>query len=205
MNALAKIPTFNKQIVWLELINEPAKEQADWLGQFGVECAQKALAQGYKIAMFAWSTGTPFVGAAGDPYNSWETPGMLAYLKLCAENPDRIAVSLHEYSLDNDHLMTGFPYLLGRFQFLLDTCDNHTIAHPTIIMSEWGWGADDLPSPDQGLSQLGQIAALYAKYPTILGAMLWYLGPGFGGIAGKADQYVLPMANYTLTHTFPEA
>mmetsp|Transcript_172 Transcript_172/g.551 ORF Transcript_172/g.551 Transcript_172/m.551 type:complete len:319 (+) Transcript_172:3-959(+) len=196
-------PNFNKQLVWLELINEPDQTKGDWLGQFGVAAAKLAMDQGYKIAMFAFSTGTPYVGASTDPYNSWETPGMQEYLKLCAQYPDLLAVSLHEYSLDNQQIMTGYPYLIGRFQFLFETCDNHSIARPTLFITEWGWGASLVPDTSVGVPQMMEVAAIYAQHETLQSANMWYLGPGFGGIAEYAVKYIQPVKEYTLNHTFP--
>lgn len=50
---------FNKEYVWLELINEVDRNRCDWLGHFATHCASFALRDGYKITMFGWSSGEP--------------------------------------------------------------------------------------------------------------------------------------------------
>ena len=48
--------------------------------------------------------------------------------------------------------MTGaiYPYLIGRFSFF-DACDRNGIMRPTVLITEWGWTYDTVPSPAQAL------------------------------------------------------
>ncbi len=39
-------------------------------------------------------------------------------------------------------------------------------------------------------------AELYAQYPQVEGVAIWYLGPGYGNIANKAQQLIAPMADW---------
>jgi hypothetical protein len=45
-------------------------------------------------------------------------------------------------------------------------------------------------------------AELYAAHPEVLGAAIWYLGPGFGGIANQAQQLIAPLTEYALQTYF---
>ena len=197
-------PEFDKS-VWLEVINEPDKTRADWLGWFGVKIAELAQAAGYKVALFGFSGGEP------EPAD-WETPGMLAYLAICAERPQTVAVALHEYSftiediwaLDADAAGPEPGWLVGRFQHLHAVCDKYNIPRPTILVTEWGWEYENVPGVETAVSHIADIAALYAQHPNIFGAGLWYLGGYFGGICDRAQPLILPVTNYTLTARFPD-
>jgi hypothetical protein len=41
-------------------------------------------------------------------------------------------------------------------------------------------------------------AALYAPYPQVKGAAIWYLGIGFGGIADQVQPLIKYVTNYSL-------
>ena len=60
-----------------------------------------------------WATGEP------EP-DHWQTPGWLAYLRLCAARPDRLAVTVHEYSLSADEIMETSLWLVDRVRFLFE-------------------------------------------------------------------------------------
>lgn len=182
--------------VWLLPINEVDKNRADWLGKFGTELAKVANGEGYKVAMFGWSTGEP------EP-EDWETPGMLKYLRYCAAHPDQAAVCLHEYSLDVHNIERGGGHLIGRFQQMFAVCDRHSIRRPNVLIGEWGWGATEAPSVDNAMKDIKRIAALYARYPEVLGAGIWYLGAGFSGIARQVQPLIAPVTEMTVSRTFP--
>lgn len=181
-------PEFDKKRTWIEPINEVDKDLCDWLGHFGVHIANLAHAEGYKVSLFAWSSGEP-------EREGWEQPGMLDYLRLCAKRPNQAAVALHEYSYVVDNIKDGYPYKIGRFQMLFDVCDNHGIARPTVHITEWGWTLNNVPEPQKALKDMNEIGELYAKFPEIKGAAIWYLGPSFGGIANRAQKLIKPAQN----------
>lgn len=189
-------PEYNKDLVWLILVNEPNKEHADWLGRFGVAYANILLPLGYKFAMFGWSTGEPEVG-------NWEEPGVIKYLELCAQHPDRVAIALHEYSLDVNDIQYGYPYLVGRFMFLHDLCDDLHISRPTILISEWGWTYNDAPSPEQAMLDIAWAADLYSPYPNIKMVNTWYLGGGYGNIHNEVQPLIAPTTQFALTYQPP--
>lgn len=196
---LAKLPReFNKEHVWLELINEVDRNRCDWLGQFAAYCAALAVRDGYKITMFGWSSGEP-------DKEGWATRGMLEYLRLCAQHPDRFAVSIHEYSYTKEDIKDGFPYKLGRFQELFAVCDEFGIARPTVHITEWGWEYQSVPPPDRAMDDIRWANKLYGPYPQIQGAAIWYLGRGgeFGSIHNETQQLIAPLTELTLNETFP--
>lgn len=189
-------PEFDKESVWLEVINEPDQDRDDWVGEFGYEISLLAIADGYKVALFGWSTGTP-------TYDSWFEPGMVKFLKLAAQHPDRIAVALHEYSLDVNDIMNGYPYLIGRFIFLHEACDEQRIARPTVFITEFGWTYNDVPDEQQAMIDLLWAANEYAPHANILSATTWYLGGGFGGIADQVQPLIEPVTNLALNYVPP--
>lgn len=195
MTKAALPPEFDKQRVWLEGVNEVDRNLADWLGWFAVRIANLAHADGYKVSLFGWAGGEP------EP-TSWETPGMLAYLRLCAERPAQAAVSIHEYSFITSDIFHQFPFKVGRFQYLFAVCDKHGIERPTTHITEWGWTLDDVPGPEQALNDMEFVGLLYAPYPNIQGAAIWYLGDKFGEIANKAQKLIKPVTDWMLKERF---
>jgi murein DD-endopeptidase MepM/ murein hydrolase activator NlpD len=190
-------PEFDKEKVWIVIWNEIDHEQSDWLGEAAYEYSQLTREQGYKAAFFGFASGEP-------EYDDWETPGMRKFLEECAKYPHLLAVSLHEYSYSVEDIKNGLGYLIGRVgTHLYDACDGMQIARPTVLISEWGWEAEDVPEADQAVLDVDEIADLYSAFPQILGAHIWYLGPGFGGIANQVQPLIEPVTDLTLTYEPP--
>ncbi len=195
-NHLAKFPKeLDPQYVWLETINEVNKDQSEWLGRFALETANLALRDGYRWAAFGWSSGEPEAW-------HWKSPSMLAFLRLAAQYPDRLAVALHEYSYTADTIGMGYPYLVGRFQALFQVCDENGIDRPTVLITEWGWEAENVPDPTEALRDISWAAWLYSAYPQVRGAAIWYLGPEFDNIANQAQKLISPVTDYSLNNYF---
>lgn len=195
---VAKLPAeYDKTNVWLEPVNEVDRARADWLGRFAVHIADLAQNDGYKVTLFGWSSGEP------EP-EDWETPGMLAYLRLCGRRPEQAAVALHEYSFDKNNLQDGFPFKVGRFRFLFAVCDRHQIPRPTVHITEWGWEYQSVPEPAKALEEIGWAATIYGPHPQIKGAAVWHLGKGgqFGDIANQAQRLIEPLARMTVDTEF---
>ena len=192
---LQALPPDFDQRTWLEVMNEPDKERADWLGDFAHHIAELALRDGYRFAAFGWSSGEP------EP-EDWQTPGMLAFLTLASQHPERLAVAVHEYSYSVEDIANGYPDLVGRFQTLFRICDQSGIARPTVLVTEWGWEAEQVPPVDQAMEDIAWASELYAAYPEVRGVALWYLGGGYGNIADRAQQLILPMRYYTWSEYF---
>ncbi|GAB4144403.1 MAG: hypothetical protein Fur0021_00960 [Candidatus Promineifilaceae bacterium] len=188
-------PELDPSLIWLETINEVDKNRSVWLAEFALHTAQLALADGYRWAAFGWSSGEPEV-------SDWQSPAMLRFLRLAGQYPDRIAVALHEYSYSVDEIGHDYPYKLGRFQLLFQVCDDYGIPRPTVLITEWGWTYDNVPGPDEAMRDIAWASALYAPYPQVKGAALWYLGPGYNEIANKAHILMNPMRDYALGNYF---
>ncbi|MBP8948912.1 MAG: hypothetical protein KBG73_08725 [Candidatus Promineofilum sp.] len=203
----------NKKYIWFETLNEPGRSgddgnlQIERLGRFSLATAKLAVAQGYRYAALSFSTGVP------EPID-WEDPAMLEFLRYAGEHPDQVAVALHEYSLTIDYIAPPrpanpnephpipYPYLVGRFQSLFEVCDKYGIPRPTILITEWGWEYNNVPDPGPAMEDLAWSSWLYAAYPTVKGANIWYLGSQFGGIANRAQQLIAPLTNYAISHYF---
>ena len=188
-------PELDPTLVWLETINEVDKNRADWLGDFALHTAELALNDGYRWAAFGWAAGEPEI-------EQWQTPAMLSFLRLAGQHPDQLAVALHEYSLVRDDIKDGFPYKIGRFQDLFRLCDAQQIPRPTILITEWGWTYQEIPSPEQALADIAWAAQLYAPHPQIQGAAIWFLGDGFGHIAEDVEDIIRPLTAYAVGNYF---
>jgi hypothetical protein len=180
-----------KHWIWLETVNEIDKNRAEWLGRFSYETALLAMNDGFRWAAFGWSSGEP------EPHH-WEGPEMLRLLRLAAENPNQLAVALHEYSFTVDSIDNGFPHLVGRFQKLFDTADRHGFERPTVLITEWGWEYQRVPGVATAMEHIRWANALYAEHPQIRGAAIWYLGPGFGGISNSTQPLLQPVTDFYL-------
>jgi hypothetical protein len=188
-------PELDPSLVWIETVNEPDKNRAEWLGLFAQETARLALADGYKWAAFGWSSGEP------EPYH-WESPAMLDFLGMVGRNPSRLAISFHEYSFTIERIGVGYPYLIGRFQALFQVCDRHGIPRPPVFISEWGWEYNHVPEPEIAMSHIEWAAWLYAAYPQVRGVAIWYLGGYFGEIHNETQRLIAPVTDYSLSHYF---
>ncbi len=197
--ALPPETELNPSLVWLETINEVDKTKSEWLAEFAYETAQLVLAEPaeYRWAAFGWSSGEP------EP-EDWAGPEMLEFLRLAGEHPDRIAIALHEYSYTVNDIASLYHYLVGRFQILFQVCDQHGIPRPTVLITEWGWEYQDVPDPSVAMDHIAWASWLYAAYPQVQGAAIWYLGGGgqWGGIADQAQLLIAPLTDYALSHYF---
>ena len=188
-------PELDKSLVWLETVNEVDKNRSAWLGRFALKTAELAMRDGYKWAAFGWSSGEPEAA-------HWEGAEMLAFLRYAAARPERIAVALHEYSYTRDDIGRWYPYLLGRFQQLYQICDSRGIERPTVLITEWGWEYQNIPDVDTALEDIKWAAKLYAAYPQVKGAAIWYLGGNFGDIHNQTQRLIEPMTTYSRTNYF---
>lgn len=184
------------KLVWVETMNELDKNRSEWLAEFATATAQLAMADGFRWAAFGWAAGEPEI-------EDWESPAMLAFLRLAGQYPDQIAVAVHEYSYATHNIGDQYPHKIGRFQSLFALCDNYGIPRPTVLITEWGWTYDDVPSVDQALRDIGWASGLYAPYPQVKGAAIWYLGPDYAGIANKVQPLIFLLRDYALSTYFP--
>ena len=204
-------PELDPDLVWLETVNEPDDDRPDrvvWLAKFALTQAKMAVMDGYKYAAFSWSSGNPA------HLEDWESPEMLEFLRYAGEHPDEVAVALHEYSFENDFIGSGdfpYPWMVGRFQKLFAICDKHDIPRPTVLITEWGWEYDNIPVTDDDIVDIDEAmediewaAWLYAAYPQVKGAAIWYLGGGteFGSIHDKVQKLIAPVHDYSASSYF---
>jgi hypothetical protein len=191
-------PELDPSVVWIETLNEVDKNRSDWLARFALSTAELSLAEGYRWAAFSWSSGEP------EP-EDWQSPAMLEFLKLAGNNPERLAIALHEYSFLPDDIGHDYPYKIGRFLELFRIADQYNIPRPTVLITEWGWAYDSIPPRvNRAMRDVAWAAALYAPFPQIKGAAIWTLGSGccFGGISTQVAQLIPPLAEFSLTHYF---
>ena len=188
-------PELDPELVWLETVNEVDKNHAEWLGEFAYETARLTLADGFRWAAFGWSSGEP------EP-TDWESPAMLRFLRLAGENPDRLAIALHEYSYEVDDIGAIYPYLIGRFQFLFEVCDRFGLVRPTVLITEWGWTYNKVPEPAVAMADIKWASWLYAAYPQVKGAAIWYLGDTPGNIEDLTADLIEPVTDYSLSNYF---
>jgi len=179
------------EIVWIETINEVDKERSEWLGYFAIETARLALEDGFRWAAFGWSSGEPEM-------EDWTSFSMLEFLRFAGDFPDRIAVALHEYSYITDEIDHDYPFKVGRFQRLFEVVDSYDIPRPTLLITEWGWAYDDVASGDAAIRDIDWAARMYAPYPEIKGAALWYLGGAYESIAEEAQRLIVPVTEYSM-------
>ena len=150
----------------------------------------------FRWAAFAFAGGNPEEGA-------WETAGMLAYLRLCADHPDLLGICLHEYSFTLD-IWRDFDQrnYIGRFEKLFAVCDKHGIKRPFVEIKEWGWEERDIPG--NAIEQIGQVAAYYAQFPEIKLAAIWTTAGGWEPATSKVAGLAADLYRFSLTTTFDE-
>lgn len=176
----------------------PGMEDEGWGSAEGWQAFYTALEilkePGYRYFAFAYSGGLPEFGV-------WETPGMRAYLELCADNPDRLGVALHEYSFNDDLFANNVQWgsrpseargdTIFRFWYLFDACDRMGIARPKVQIKEWGWHERHLsPNINQTKNQMYKAAEVYAQYPEIEGCALWTFANGWDDLSGKCQELI---------------
>ena len=190
-------PELDPSVVWVETVNEVDKNRAAWLAEFALETARLAMADGFKWAAFGWAPGEP------EPEH-WELPAMLEFLRLAGENPDRLAIAVHEGSLTTENIRALYPYRLGRFLQLFETCDRYGIPRPTVLITEWGWEYDNIPDIDKAIEDIHWAASLYARFPQVKGAAIWNLGTGccFGNVSEQVRDLIDPLLAFNLSTYF---
>ena len=188
-------PELDPNLVWIETINEVDKNQAEWLGHFALKTAELALADGFKWAAFGWASGEP------EP-EQWQTPAMLDFLRLAGSNPERLAISVHEYSFLPEDIADQYPYKVGRFQQFYQIADQYNIPRPTLLITEWGWAYQNIPSVSQAMQHIAWAADLYAPYPQIRGAAIWHLGCCFADVDDQTQRLIAPLTEYALGNYF---
>ena len=194
-------PEYDGRATYLLTINEPNKDDdayVEWLADVEYYTCLKALAAGFRYAVFGWSGGTP------EPRH-WLRPQMARLLNLIEANPGRLAVAVHEYSWTPDTIWAGRDAngytQVGRAHY------NLLRAHPNLplVITEFGWAERDAPSDvPRAIRETREVGELYARYPNYLGAAIWYLGPGFDNIHNTVNRYIAPLGEEIATNPIPD-
>ncbi|HPD99352.1 MAG TPA: hypothetical protein PKV52_03725, partial [Candidatus Saccharibacteria bacterium] len=182
-------PELDKAVTWVETINEVDKNRAEWLAEFAIETAKLTMADGYKWLAFGWSTGEP------EPAH-WQGVKMRQFLDMVAQNPDKLGIAVHEYSLDVNQI--NVPYLMGRYKNILDVNPN-----VNIYVTEWGWTYNAAPNMTKAMADITAIADVY-NHPRLKGCAIWALNGGWGNIAQTVKTYITPLKELTLNTVLPD-
>jgi len=187
-------PELDKSLFYVELINEPDRNQADWLGHFLCELAQQMMDSGYNFAGPGWSPGEP------EPADN-RTPGMLAWFTMVAANTGRLAHAVHEYAFDNT-MESQRPWQMGRVSDINSACYENGISLPDILITEFGWSYRSAPNWQDGVPQIvDQIKWYLANTPNVRGVHLWALDKSsqWADISGTINPYMTPLIVQTKT------
>ena len=198
-----------KDLIWIELINEARVKwdyddpnwnnmhPADWLGWFVHHLGKLVNQAGWKFVAFGMNAGEPEI-------EDWLQPGMIQYLQDCAENYDKLAISLHEGKTGGavlDPIEDHHPFMAGRFQFLFAICDRLGIRRPRVMLSEWAWAHNNMPDDlEYALEDMRWIQLLTHNFEDLQGTFMWTLADGWGGISDKLQRTIAPWKSWLLTN-----
>lgn len=190
-------PELDPNLVWVETLNEPDRTQSEWLARFALETARLTMADGFRWAAFGWASGEP------EPEH-WRGPVMQEFLRLAGQNPEQLAIALHEYSYIEEEIGHEYPFKIGRFQSLFQIVDELGIPRPTVLITEWGWEHADIPPVDEAIEDLKWVNKLYAAYPQVKGAAIWNVGIGccFGDISEQVQEIIEPVTDLALQNYY---
>lgn len=216
---LGKLPPEFDKSVWLELINEPRDENSgtdtmfggmdgcDYLGEWCLAAAKYLNERGYKFMGPSFNSGRP--GREGQPIadavRQYSRPGMLKYLRYCAENSDQAALSLHEYSWstwqEGQTAADWYPGLWGRFEAAIAAADLHGIPRTFhIFVTEFGFAHREAPQWPEVAPFLDARDRMLARWPQVKYSAAWTLQEGWGDV----DKHVNSWLNYSFTEEFDE-
>lgn len=190
-NEIAKefVYTRREDIPESYLANRPAPYQresdgrwvlsnASWVGWFLYHAALYVIDDGFRFAGPGWTTGEP------EPEH-WSSPGMIDFMRLACDYPDKIYVAIHEYRLSINATEFVDYYHIGRVKMMADACHQAGIGIPSFVITEWGWTYTGVPDMPRLRTDL--IAALneYSKYESFRGLAVWALNAGYSDIHTK--------------------
>jgi murein DD-endopeptidase MepM/ murein hydrolase activator NlpD len=206
---LEKLPPEFDKSVWLEIINEPRAENkgedtmfgnmnaCNYLGEWCLAAAQFLNERGYKFMGPSFNAGEP--GREGhtlqDAVTQYAQPGMLKYLRYCAGNPDKAALSVHEYSWsswqEGQRPSDWYPGLWGRFEAAIAAADLNAIPRSfPIFVSEFGFAHREAPSGSDAWSFLDERNQMTARWPQLKYDAAWTLQEGWGGIDNDVNSWM---------------
>jgi hypothetical protein len=216
---LDKLPPEFDKSVWLEPINEPRDENSgtdsmfnnmnatDYLGEWCLAAAQFLNARGYKMMGPSFNAGRP--GREGFPLEDavaqYSQPGMLKFLRYCADHPDQAALSVHDYSWalwqEGQTADSWYPNLWGRFEAAIAAADLHDIPRTfPIFVTEFGFAHRQAPRWPEVESYLDARNRMLARWPQVKYDAAWTLQEGWNDI----DKQVNSWLNYDAQKEFDE-
>ncbi|MCA9872477.1 MAG: hypothetical protein KC441_02450 [Anaerolineales bacterium] len=190
-------PEYDGRFTYLITVNEPNKDDdtyVEWLAEVEYYNCLKALAAGFRYAVFGWSGGTP------EPYH-WQGSNMKKLLDLIEQHPEQLAVATHEYSWTTSSIWAGSED--GKYDRVGRAYKNLLRLRPSLplVITEFGWAERAAPSDvSRAIEEIREVGELYAPYPNYLGAAVWYLGPGFGEIDKTVNRYIGPLGDEIISH-----
>lgn len=203
-------PEFDAGKVWVELINEPRGKETgepvygnmhvvDYLGHWCYAAAVYLNGLGYKFVGPSFNSGEP--GDDGqtlsDAVKQYSTPGMLKFLRYCAENPDMAGLSVHDYIWD--YPPPQYPQLWGRWEAAIAAADNAGIPRTfPIFVTEFGYSLYHAPTYPAVEPQLDFYNALAARFPQVKMAAAWTLQQGYEPV----DQQINTWMQYPIDRYF---
>jgi len=197
-------PELDKDIFYVEMINELNKERSNWIGHFLCELADQMMEQGYKFCGPGWSTGEP------EPEHN-RTPGMLAWFRKIEEHPDKLAHAVHEYALNNEQgeqiMKDTIPYLMGRCSDVNAACFENGITPPPIFITEFGWNYRDAPTWHTGTPQIMDMMYWYLEnVPNVKMFSLWALDkdPMWTDLGKTINGYMTNLSNNVIKRDWPQ-
>ena len=193
LSALRRKPNVeaNKDRVWVSILNEVDQDQHAFVDNLCLGVAILLNDMGYKVVLPNWATGSRYI-------DDLDTPEHLALLRYAGENRDKCAIGIHEYSLDDD-LFNGYPYLVGRWQFYIDVCDEHGIPYPQFIVKEFGMHENHALDASAVIPQLREL--MQRDRPDIP-RMFWGMQPWHGTITEDTERLVTPITDFVLSERF---
>jgi hypothetical protein len=193
----------HKDKFWIVVWNEVRGKNTDefvygnmHIGEYnalaGMEILRLSKQNGFRTLLYGYAPGNP------EP-DTWEQPAMVELLRYMAQNKEDTGIALHEYSLA-DNMVNQYPHHIGRFEVMLQVCDRYKIGWPSFAITEFGWRQEWTPGPSAAIGDLNipEVMANYMRYHEFLGATIWYLGPGYEGVANLAQKLIAPVGQYVL-------
>lgn len=172
--------------VW-EICNEWAN-WIPWQTSFYIAMMDLAEADGFRIALYSCSVGTP-----PQSYYS-EVARACARAKASGNH----IMSLHEYGLDG-LLRDAGPYLVTRYRMLYDYLAQQNAVVPLAITEAGQYGGGGIPTQSLFVDDYAWYDSQMRQDSYVIGCAAWILGDsGWGG--ANFDAYLPAMGNYIVTH-----
>jgi len=218
---IQNLPPEFSRLVYIDIINEPRAKKApgdvqyndmnamDWLGEFCYEAAIYMNGLGYRVIAPSLNSGEPGESTSA-AVTEYSQPGMLKYIRYCADNRHNAMIGLHEYVWNdwkNDHdINDWYPHLFGRFEALIAAADIAGIPRTfRIMITEWGFGRDEAPLWNDALPHINDYSHVMSKFPQVVGTASWALQAGWGNVSNQVQTWIEPLKNYTINERPPLA